>query len=105
MRLGLMCLVAIGILITSTNFAKAEQPAGFDTDEFVQVSNITAKINIVQSSPSLHSHAKKSHVDHSFDNIVAIGLSPVEMKNFGVESGNILTVEAHKQKVAATVFK
>jgi hypothetical protein len=93
-------------LVFYANLAGAAPAEGFDTDEFAQVTNVTARINVVQSSPSLHSHSKRQHrPDHSFDNIVAIGLTTVEMKNLGVDSGQILTVESQHNRVAATVFK
>lgn len=88
----------------------SESVKGFDTDEGARFNSVSVPVGMVQTQKDLQTDVAletgkkmQTHRDY-FDKVIAIGLSPNEMKNLNVEAGELLQVGAGDKQVMASVY-
>ena len=88
-----------------------ESLKGFDTDQEARFNSVSVPVGMVQTQKDLQvdqakETGKKMHARHDyFDKVIAIGLSPNEMKNLNVEAGELLQVGTGATQVMASVYE
>ena len=91
--------LSLGVFTPAYGFEDLES---FDSADETRFDRVNVPVGNIQTAHDLAAPTIKKKY---FDKTIAIGLSPNEMKNLNVESGQLLEIQAGDRDVVASVYR